>query len=257
MIQVIVFGSVPLATWAAQKISEYSSAMLRGIICEHKSREFSHHKLRYPCAYDFARSEGIDLLDMADLLDVIDPAKEFLGISARFHKIISEQIINLFSLGIVNLHGGELPRYRGVNIANHCILEGASQGAGTLHFIDPGIDTGPIIGRKYFNILATDTAYDVFLKTQSALMALLDSNLETILKGNICARPQQFYIDKGEKSILYLRKDIEKFRELDESMGLVELDRYARAFTFPGHEPAYFKFNNNRLYLATKYDFGN
>jgi len=254
MTQIIVFGSVPLATWVASKIIEHPSALLRGIVCEHKSREFIHHRLKYPCAYDFACSEGVELLNLTDISNVVDSKADFLGVSVRFHQIIPAQVIDLFSYGIVNLHGGELPRYRGVNVANHCILENASKGAGTLHFIDPGVDTGSIIARRYFDICLTDTAYDVFLKTQSALLTLFEDNLQDILDGVASATPQQFYIDKGETTGTYKRKDIEKFRELDIAMSLDELDRRARAFAFPGHEPAYFSSGVNRLYLTTVYD---
>lgn len=70
----------------------------------------------------------------------------------------------------INLYGSELPRCRGVNIANHSILEGVAQGADTLHYIDEEADTRPTIDREHFNISDSNTAHDVCLKTQDAPM---------------------------------------------------------------------------------------
>src|SRR5436309_2693224 len=56
-------------------------------------------------------------------------------------------VIEAFRLGILNAHIGVLPAYRGMNVAEWAALEGGSVGC-SVHFIDTGIDTGPILATR-------------------------------------------------------------------------------------------------------------
>jgi methionyl-tRNA formyltransferase len=72
-----------------------------------------------------------------------------LVISLRYRKILREETIAIPRLGVLNLHSGLLPRYRGVMATFYAMLEGASEIGSTLHFItDAGIDTGPVLQRS-------------------------------------------------------------------------------------------------------------
>lgn len=84
--------------------------------------------------------------------------------------------------------------------ANHAFLEGAVRGAGTLHYIDEGVDTGDIVHREFFRIQHTDTAYDVFLKTQAALMACIPSGLDAIARDDVPRVPQESLLEQGERA---------------------------------------------------------
>lgn len=70
-----------------------------------------------------------------------------LILSIRYGGILREQAIALPRLGVINLHSGLLPDYRGVMATFRAMLNGEQEIGTTLHFIsDPGIDTGDIIG---------------------------------------------------------------------------------------------------------------
>jgi methionyl-tRNA formyltransferase len=246
---VILFGSVPLATWAASRLMDHDGITLEGVVCETTSRRFEHHGLDEECVFDFARRYDIPVLDLVTLGEHVDPAMGCLGVSVRFSKIIRGDVIRLFRRGIVNFHCGELPRYRGVNIANHCILEGATRGGATMHFIDEGVDTGDIIDRELFPLAENDTAYDVFVRTQQAAMTLIERNLGHIASGRLVGVSQQTYLDSGEVARTYRKTDLDSFRNLRFGMSPERIDRRARAFAFPGHEPAYFVFNGGRIHV--------
>lgn len=62
-------------------------------------------------------------------------------------RIIQPHIINIPTIGIVNIHPGYLPDVRGNNPYIWSIIHDLPQGC-TVHFIDPEIDTGPIILRR-------------------------------------------------------------------------------------------------------------
>jgi methionyl-tRNA formyltransferase len=69
-----------------------------------------------------------------------------LIMSLRYRKILHEQVIALPRLGVLNLHSGLLPTFRGVMATFHALLEGSEQIGSTVHRITGrGIDTGDIV----------------------------------------------------------------------------------------------------------------
>ena len=69
-----------------------------------------------------------------------------LIISIRYGGILKDEVISLPSLGVINLHSGRLPEYRGVMATFWAMLCGDQELGTTLHYIaDGSIDTGSII----------------------------------------------------------------------------------------------------------------
>lgn len=82
-----------------------------------------------------------------------------LIISLRYGLIIREAVIAIPRYGVINLHSGQLPDYRGVMATFRAMLNGDSEIASTLHFIqDSGVDTGDIISMQPIPLLA-DKSY--------------------------------------------------------------------------------------------------
>ncbi|MBX9860714.1 MAG: hypothetical protein K2Y20_14175 [Sphingomonas sp.] len=99
-------------------------------------------------AAGYAARFGIPLLHLPDLaslaaLDRLRAAQIDLMIHAGAG-ILRQPLLDIPRLGVLNAHMGVLPRYRGMNVAEWAAWEGGAIGA-TLHWIDPGIDTGRII----------------------------------------------------------------------------------------------------------------
>ena len=113
---------------------------------------------------EFAKEKLIPIIDFNKIKS--ENRKYFLGISARFSRIIPSYVINKFEAGIITFHGGLLPEFGGLFSSCHTILENSKIGGGTIHFIDEGIDTGEIISRCEFQVGRHDTSVSVFQKTQ-------------------------------------------------------------------------------------------
>lgn len=74
-----------------------------------------------------------------------------IGISYNFSGIIPASTIGLFRLGILNAHGGDLPRYRGNACQAWAILQGEDRIGLCVHSMVPDeLDSGDIIARDYF-----------------------------------------------------------------------------------------------------------
>lgn len=68
-----------------------------------------------------------------------------LVISIRFSHIFPAQLLTIPTFGVINIHPGDLPSYAGLFAPFHQILDGQEHLTCTLHWIDTGIDTGPVV----------------------------------------------------------------------------------------------------------------
>jgi len=76
-----------------------------------------------------------------------------IAVSLNYSSIISQEVIDLFSLGVLNAHGGDLPRYRGNACQAWAILNGENKIGLCIHSMIGGeVDSGNIIDRKYMPI---------------------------------------------------------------------------------------------------------
>ena len=77
--------------------------------------------------------------------------------------LIRGELLNEGRLGIVNLHGGLSPEYRGADCTFWCLYNGEPQKIGcTLHWIDAGIDTGGLIAHVSPLVRADDDELRLF-----------------------------------------------------------------------------------------------
>jgi hypothetical protein len=67
-------------------------------------------------------------------------------LSARFSLIFKRHIFEIPRLGTWNVHPGALPRYAGLFAPFRCMVDGGDRIGCTLHRVDDGIDTGPVVG---------------------------------------------------------------------------------------------------------------
>lgn len=68
-------------------------------------------------------------------------------VSLRYGGILDADHVALAPHGVLNLHSGALPAYRGVLASFRAVVHGESELTATLHrIVDDGIDTGPILG---------------------------------------------------------------------------------------------------------------
>ncbi len=82
----------------------------------------------------------------ADGLDELSAWRPNLIVSIRYRRILRDAAIAIPTNGVLNLHSGVLPDYRGVMATFWAMLNGEAEIGTTLHWIvDAGIDTGPVI----------------------------------------------------------------------------------------------------------------
>lgn len=76
-------------------------------------------------------------------------------ISVRFSLIFPQRVIEAVPRGIINVHPGPLPGYRGLFAPFWQMLRGERELGCAVHLVDKGIDTGPVLGTAWVPFDAT------------------------------------------------------------------------------------------------------
>lgn len=87
---------------------------------------------------------------------------------AGFMRILREPLLSRFSGRILNLHPSLLPKFPGLHTAERALEAGETESGCTVHLIDAGIDTGPILKQARVPILADDTADSLMTRIHEA-----------------------------------------------------------------------------------------
>lgn len=81
-----------------------------------------------------------------------------LVVLAGFMRILSPFVIQQFPGRIMNIHPSLLPAFPGLNPQKQALEHGAKVSGCTVHFVDEGTDSGPIILQEAVEVLDNDTA---------------------------------------------------------------------------------------------------
>ena len=95
------------------------------------------------------------IIDVLSKYDIIP--KNSLICLAGFMRILSPEFIKKFKNRILNIHPSILPAFPGLDAQRQAIESGASHSRCTVHFVDEGVDTGPILVQKIVKIKNDDT----------------------------------------------------------------------------------------------------
>jgi methionyl-tRNA formyltransferase len=102
------------------------------------------HELDIP----FLRTARLSSSEAQEFLDAAEPTD--CVISINYSSIIGDDVIGRYRLGVLNAHGGDLPRYRGNACQAWAIINGETEVAMCIHRMVPGeLDSGDILARRY------------------------------------------------------------------------------------------------------------
>ncbi len=155
--------------------------------------------------------EEVILFDQFINMDFLRKIKPYFMISYNYKFIIKQEIINYMKNNIINLHISLLPWNRGAYPNVWSFLEDTPKGV-TIHIIDKGIDTGPILVQKEVYIdESTETLKSSYEKLHKEIQELFKLKWNDIKNKKLKITPQDsggsIHYVKDFKKIEYLIND--------------------------------------------------
>lgn len=111
-------------------------------------------------------------------------------ITCAYGQILSQEILDIAPLGVLNVHGSVLPKYRGSAPIQRALINGEKKTGVTIMKTDIGMDTGAILSMKELEINGDDYVGDLYEKLSCVGADLLIKTLDGYLSGEIIPVPQ-------------------------------------------------------------------
>jgi len=93
----------------------------------------------------------------AAIAEVLDADGVELVCLAGYMRVLSAEFVRRYRARILNVHPALLPAFRGLDAQRQALLHGVKVSGATVHFVDEGVDTGPIVLQATVPVLDDDT----------------------------------------------------------------------------------------------------
>ncbi len=103
---------------------------------------------------------------------------------AGYMRILSGYFIREFPMRILNIHPSLLPAFPGLDAQHQALVHGTKIAGCTVHFVDEGLDSGPIIAQAAVPILDEDTADSLSARILREEHRLYSEAIALVLSGN-------------------------------------------------------------------------
>ena len=108
-----------------------------------------------------------------------------LVVLAGFMRVLKETFLNAFAGRIINIHPSLLPSFPGLEAWKQALAHGVKVTGCTVHFVDAGVDAGPIIGQQAVPVLDDDTPETLHHRIQIAEHVLYPQCVAALARGEI------------------------------------------------------------------------
>lgn len=115
--------------------------------------------------------------------DVVQAMRDYqpdILVMVAFGQILKKEVLTMSPLGVLNLHGSLLPKYRGAAPINWAIINGETTTGNTTMFSDSGVDTGPMLLKQKIPITADMNAEELSETMSRAGADLVIETLERL-----------------------------------------------------------------------------
>jgi phosphoribosylglycinamide formyltransferase-1 len=123
------------------------------------------------------------------LAEAVAALKPDLIVLAGFMRILGPPLLERFRGRIINVHPALLPSFAGHNGPQDALDGGVRISGCTVHIVDAGVDTGPILAQAAVPVLANDTADTLHARIQVQEHRLLPRVIHQIAIGAIALDP--------------------------------------------------------------------
>ena len=126
---------------------------------------------------------------------VLNEADAELVCLAGFMRLLTESFVNRWRDRLINIHPSLLPAFKGINIHERVIADGARFSGCTVHFVRPTMDDGPIIVQSVVPVLPEDTAETLAVRVVATEHRCYPLAVRLICEGRVRVRNELVLID--------------------------------------------------------------
>ena len=138
--------------------------------------------------------------DKAEFEDKIDAALRDKGaevvVLAGFMRILTGHFISRWENKIINIHPALLPSFKGVDAQGQAVDYGVKIAGCTVHFVDEGTDTGPIILQKAVPVFDDDTEETLAARILIEEHKALPEAIQLWADGKLTIKGRKVYVAK-------------------------------------------------------------
>jgi methionyl-tRNA formyltransferase len=144
---------------------------------------------------ELAALSGVPVLQPTKLradefLSEVTALKPDLGVVAAYGRILPEALLKIPRLGMINVHGSLLPKYRGAAPVHRAVMAGESVTGISIMRVVPELDAGPVLALQPRLIGPDETSAEVERDLSELGASLLLSVLDPLARGQIVETPQ-------------------------------------------------------------------
>ena len=200
------------------------------------------HRVSFSPVKEFAVTHGLPVYQPArikndEAINLFASHDADVAVVVAYGRILPDRFLRAPRRGCINVHFSLLPLYRGAAPANWAIANGESETGVTTMFIEPTLDTGPILLQRETPIGANETAPELMERLAEIGAELLGETLSRL--HDLTPRPQR---DRDATFAPILKKEDGL---IEWSRSAIEIERAVRGFQpWPN---AYTSFNSRGL----------
>ena len=125
----------------------------------------------------------------ASVVEVLVGHKVDYVVLAGFMRVVTQVLLDAFPMRVLNIHPALLPAFPGLNAQMQAMQYGARVTGCTVHFVDSGTDTGPVIAQAVIPIVNGDDEDKVRSRLIVYEHFLLTSVLQWLSEGRVSIKP--------------------------------------------------------------------
>lgn len=133
----------------------------------------------------------------ATLADAVENFKPDYIVLAGYMRILTPTFVKRFPMRILNIHPSLLPAFSGLHAQQQSWEYGVKVSGCTVHFVDSGLDSGPIIAQRTVEVFDADTAESLSDRILQQEHLLYSQVLEWLVEGKISLDGRKVVIKKG------------------------------------------------------------
>jgi phosphoribosylglycinamide formyltransferase 1 len=165
-LQALLDAGLPVVAVAANKRDAPALGRASCATAAFELADFPDRAARDAAMADWLESQGVRLVVLAGYMHLLTPA-----------------FLERFPGAVVNVHPSLLPAFPGAHAVEEQLAAGVAESGATVHLVDEGVDSGPVLAQERVPVLAGDTADTLHERIKSVEHRLLPEVVR-----ELCAR---------------------------------------------------------------------